>query len=60
MAVCEKCWGDANTRFQSDESKSVYAHYIDLLAERKNNPCNNQTKPVTDIVESRDDKARKA
>ena len=39
MSVCEKCWMDANRLAMSDPSKSVTQHYLDLLEERKDNPC---------------------
>ena len=38
MAACEKCWGDAYRRMLST-GKSQGECYIELLEERKNNPC---------------------
>ncbi len=40
IKVCEKCWSDAFVRSQSDTSKTQTEHYLDLLFERKNHPCN--------------------
>lgn len=39
MTACEKCWGDAFLRTLSHPDKSQYDHYLDLLSERKDNPC---------------------
>ena len=35
---CEKCWGDAYWRWQ-ETGKSQYECYLELLEERKDNPC---------------------
>ncbi|GIV43937.1 MAG: hypothetical protein KatS3mg035_1060 [Bacteroidia bacterium] len=40
MASCEKCWSDAYMRTLSDPMKSQYEHYVDLIKERYNKPCN--------------------
>lgn len=37
MSACEKCWADAG---------GVYARYLELLEERKDNPC----KPVMPML----------
>lgn len=39
MAVCEKCWRDAQRRAILDPSKTTAEHYNDLLKERKDRPC---------------------
>ena len=39
MSACEKCWSDAGRRAYSDTSKTKSEHYMDLLEERKDNPC---------------------
>ena len=39
MSVCEKCWSDAGRRVHENPSKSRTDHYMDLLEERKDNPC---------------------
>ena len=39
MTACEKCWADAGKRVFSDPSKSKTEHYIDLLDERRDQPC---------------------
>jgi hypothetical protein len=39
MPACEKCWGDAYMRWLAHPSKSQSEHYLDLLEERKDNPC---------------------
>lgn len=39
MAICEKCWKDAYMRMVNQPSKAQTEHYMDLLEERKNNPC---------------------
>jgi len=39
MASCEKCWGNAYTRFRLDPSKSQAEHYHDLIKERNGNLC---------------------
>ena len=38
MAVCEKCWADANRRAYSSH-RSVTECYKEILEERKDNPC---------------------
>jgi len=42
MAVCEKCWADAGRRSRNNHSKSQTEHYMDLLKERKDNPCSKE------------------
>ena len=37
--ACEKCWGDAYIRHLNNPSKSQAEHYVDLLEERRSNPC---------------------
>lgn len=37
--ICEKCWSDAYLRMRDKPYKSQYDHYLDLLNERKDNPC---------------------
>lgn len=39
MSVCEKCWSDAYMRMMAHPSKSQTEHYLDLLEERKDKPC---------------------
>lgn len=39
MGACEKCWSDAYGRMRADTSKTQTEHYMDLLEERKDNPC---------------------
>ncbi len=39
MASCEKCWGDAYLRLQSNPWKTQVDCYLELLVERKDNPC---------------------
>lgn len=39
MAMCEKCWADAYSRHLSNSDKSQTEHYNELVAERKDNPC---------------------
>lgn len=39
MSACEKCWRDAYKRMRDQPSKSQSEHYMDLLEERKDNPC---------------------
>lgn len=39
MASCEKCWADAYTRMRVNADKSQADYYIDLINERKDNPC---------------------
>ena len=39
MAVCEKCWTDSKRRARRDPNKTQYNHYLDILKERKENPC---------------------
>ena len=39
MTACEKCWADAYVRSLADTSKTQTDHYMDLLDERKDNPC---------------------
>lgn len=36
--ICEKCWSDAYIR-SLGTGKSQYDCYLELLAERKDNPC---------------------
>ena len=36
--ICEKCWSDAYLRSYGT-GKSQYQCYLELLEERKNNPC---------------------
>ena len=38
MTCCEKCWGDAYFRYLAT-GKDQSDCYIDLLRERKDNPC---------------------
>lgn len=38
MAICEKCWGDAYIRMRNT-GRSQYDCYLELLDERKDNPC---------------------
>lgn len=38
MPMCEKCWADAGMRSR-DNDKSQYDNYLELLEERKDNPC---------------------
>lgn len=38
MSACEKCWSDAYMRMLST-GKSQGECYLELLAERKDNPC---------------------
>jgi len=37
--ACEKCWGDAFMRSQTELSKDQTEHYRDLLKEREEKPC---------------------
>lgn len=39
MASCEKCWGDAYMRSRENPMKAQAAHYMELIAERAENPC---------------------
>jgi len=39
--MCERCWGDAHLRM-SGGHKSQADHYLDLIAERKDNQCSPQ------------------
>ena len=39
IGMCQKCWDDAHLRMQGDSSKSQYDHYVDLMDERRDNPC---------------------
>ena len=36
--VCEKCWADAYGRMR-ETGKEQYTCYLELLEERKDNPC---------------------
>lgn len=42
MPACEKCWGDAYTRYRCDSSKNQADHYQDLLKERASNACTSE------------------
>ena len=42
MTVCEKCWADAYVR-SLENGKSQYDNYLDLLEERRDNPCPQNT-----------------
>ncbi len=42
MTICEKCWSDSYTRSLSNQNKTRWQHYIDLLDERKTNPCSKE------------------
>ena len=48
MPACEKCWADAGRRAMSDPSKSKSEHYMDILKERKDNPCSKEEQEGTD------------
>lgn len=39
MSICEKCYKEATRRSHSDYSKTRHEHYLDILKERKDNPC---------------------
>jgi hypothetical protein len=39
MTACERCWRDAYMRSLGDTTKTMTQHYMDLLDERKDNPC---------------------
>lgn len=39
MSVCEKCWSDAALRVLDQPGKSQTEHYLDLLEERRDEPC---------------------
>jgi len=39
MSICEKCWADVFIRAKNNPSKSQTEYYMDLLEERKDNPC---------------------
>jgi hypothetical protein len=39
MATCEKCWKDASERMLSEPQRSQTHHYLDLINERRKNPC---------------------
>lgn len=39
MSICHKCWNDAFDRSVNDRTKTQYEHYLDILNERKDNPC---------------------
>ena len=43
MPACEKCWLDAQRRAISNPHKSITQHYYDLLEERKDNPCKEES-----------------
>ncbi len=45
MPVCEKCWADAALRSRLND-KSQYENYLELLEERKENPCKSEEKEV--------------
>ena len=38
MASCEKCWGDAYMR-NLGNGIGQYENYLELIEERKDNPC---------------------
>jgi len=42
MSLCEKCWSDAAMRQFRDTGKAQVEHYLDLLEERKDNPCSEE------------------
>ncbi len=42
LGMCNKCWNDAALRVGEDSSKSQYDHYIDLIDERRANPCSSE------------------
>lgn len=48
--ICEKCWGDAYLRSYGT-GKSQYACYLELLEERKDNPCTEDEQRGTDRVD---------
>lgn len=40
MSACENCWADAYMRYlASGDDRSHYDHYLELLAERADDPC---------------------
>ena len=57
MMICEKCWADAYRRSYGT-GKSQYDCYLELLDERKDNPCIpdelsfTDTGPVTDEADA--------
>ena len=42
--ICQQCWDDAYVRMMTNPSKTQMEHYMDLLEERKNNPCDDNDK----------------
>jgi len=44
--VCEKCWADAYIR-SFGSGKSQTACYMELLEERKDNPCTDEEQAIT-------------
>lgn len=47
--ACVKCWGDAYMRMiGSGSGKSQHDHYLELLEERRANPCTPEEQRGTD------------
>jgi hypothetical protein len=45
LGMCEKCWADAELRVRSFGG-SQYEHYMDLLTERRSNPCSPEEQEI--------------
>lgn len=52
LGMCDKCWDDAHLRAQGDTGKDQYAHYVDLMDERRESPCTPEEQGKTPIKEA--------
>ena len=52
FGICDKCWDDAGLRTQGDSSKSQYDHYVELMDERREDPCTPEQQGKFAVTES--------